>query len=584
MNILPHTYTRLANEAIRAAQAAGDLPDFTPPELEIKPSKRAEQGDYNVAVMPLAKLAKRKPLEIAEAVAKHIMAVDSVGKVEVAPPGYINFFINEDWLRAQTEQIIAEGDDLFALALGDGQRAQVEFVSANPTGPLTVGRSRGAVVGDTMARLLEAAGYSVQREYYFNNAGAQMRVLGNSLRTRYLEALGQSVEIPDKADKSKPFYHGDYLKDLGQQLAAERGDALTGEDWQPFKAYGEQYIFEMIRSSLQRIDITHDNFFNENSLYESETVWKVLADLEARGYVYRAVAAEGDEQADAPDELPADQAVATAETNGKGEAVWFRSTQFGDDKDRVMVKSSGEPTYTLPDIAYHVDKLERGFDVLINVLGADHAAQWKVVQYGLRALDQDGDKLNVILMQLVKLLRDGKEVRMSTRMGEFETLDDLVEQTSADAVRYFLLARDHNSHLNFDLDLAVKQSNENPVYYIQYAHVRCAGIFREAALRGVTDEDADLSLLGEAELRFLRKAFELGEVIELSVRNFEPHRIAFYALELANVFHPIFDGVRVLHSEVPPEVARARLRFYRAAQIVFRRTLRLMGMSSPDHM
>ncbi len=269
---------------------------------------------------------------------------------------------------------------------------------------------------------------------------------------------------------------------------------------------------------------------------------------------------------------------------GKGVATWFRSTQFGDSKDRVVVKSSGEPTYTLPDIAYHVNKLDRGFDLAINVLGADHAAQYKVVQYGLSALGYDPSKVHVIINQLVRTVRDGKEVRMSTRRGVYDTLDELIDETSADAVRYMLLARSADSQMNFDLDLAVKQSNENPVYYIQYAYVRCAGIFREAAVRGVSDDDADLTLLGESELSFLRKVLELSEVIEASVRNFEPHRIAFYALELANAFHPIFDNVRVLHTEVPPDVAKARLRFFRAAQVAFKRVLDLMGMSAPEVM
>jgi arginyl-tRNA synthetase len=249
-----------------------------------------------------------------------------------------------------------------------------------------------------------------------------------------------------------------------------------------------------------------------------------------------------------------------------------------------MVKATGEPTYTLPDIAYHVNKLDRGFDLAVNVLGADHAAQYKVVQYGLTALGYDPAKVHVIINQLVRTVRGGKEVRMSTRRGVYDTLDDLIDQTSADAVRYLLLARSADSQLNFDLDLAVKQTNENPVYYIQYAHVRCAGIFREAQARGVSDVGADISLLGEAELSFLRKALELSEVVDAAVRNFEPHRIAFYALELANSFHPIFDNVRVLHSEVPPEVAKARLRFFRAAQITFRRVLTLMGMSAPEVM
>ena len=569
MKLIPHELAESVAQAISAAQAAGDLPAFEMPEIPIHPPKRAEQGDYAAAVaMQLAKPAKLNPFHIATQIANHYHKPDFIGAVEVMHPGFINFRLDADWVRAQTETIIAEGEKLAQLDLGVGKRAQVEFVSANPTGPLTVGRSRGGIIGDTMARLLEAAGYSVEREYYFNNAGNQMRNLGNSLRLRYLQALGRLDEFPT----DETVYQGDYLIDFAQELVKEHGDSWAEAEWTKFKDFAEAKMFAWIKETLARIRISHDVFFNENSLYESQAVWNVLEELDERGYTYKAVA-----RADAsPEELE--------KIGGKGEAIWFRSTLFGDVEDRVIVKSSGEPTYTLPDIAYHVNKLDRGFDLAINVLGSDHATQYKVVQYGLKALGYDPSKIHVILNQLVRTVRDGKEVRMSTRRGVYDTLDDLIDQTSADAVRYMLLARSADSQLNFDLDLAVKQSNENPVYYIQYAYVRCAGIFREAAVRGVSDAGADLSLLGEAELSFLRKIVELGEVIEAAVRSYEPHRIAFYALELANAFHPVFDNVRVLHTEVPPEVAKARLRFYRAAQVAFKRSLNLMGMSAPEVM
>lgn len=571
MKPLPHEHARLVERAIRAAQAAGDLPPFEMPAIEIRPPKRSDQGDYATAVaLQSAKLAAMNPFDLATIISRHLPSAEFVGAVEVIKPGFINFRLSEDWLRAQVETIIAQGDQLFQLDLGAGQRAQVEFVSANPSGPLTVGRSRGAVVGDATARVLEAAGYVVEREYYFNNAGAQMVNLGNSLRLRYLQALGLPVTIPDPEDMS--FYRGDYLIDFARDLVNEQGDALANADWQPFKAYAERRMFDWIRATLARVNIRHDIFFNENTLYDTGAVWKTLDALQARGYVYRSPLAESASEEERRD------------AGGKGEAVWFRSTALGDEKDRVMVKSDGTPTYTLPDIAYHVNKLERGFDLLVNILGADHGAQHKVVKYGLQALDMDVSRIHVIIVQMVRTVRDGKEVRMSTRRGIYDTLDDLIDQTSPDVVRYMLLARSPNSHLDFDLDLAVRQSNDNPVYYIQNAHVRCAGILREAAARGLADDGADLSLLGETELRFVRKALELGEVIELAATHLEAHRVAFYALELATLFHPIYDSVRALHSDVPPNVARARLRFYRAAQIVFRRVLTLMGMSAPERM
>ncbi len=570
MKLLPNELAASVRQAIEAAQAAGDLPAFEIPDIDIRPPKRAEQGDYAAAIaMQLAKPTKLNPFYVATYINNHYTKPDFISAVEVVHPGFINFRLDPDWLRQQTDVIISEGEHLAQLDLGSGKKAQVEFVSANPTGPLTVGRSRGGVIGDTMARVLEASSYSVQREYYFNNAGNQMRNLGNSLRLRYLEALGRPVTI-DENDKS--FYQGDYLIDFAQALVKEHGDSWADADWKPFKEYAEKKMFEWIRTTLDRVQIHHDDFFNENSLYESGAIWKVLEELDRRGYIYKASVPENA----TPEERE--------EAGGKGEAQYFRSTAFGDAKDRVLVKSNGEPTYTLPDIAYHMNKLDRGFDLAVNVLGSDHYTQAQVVRFGLTALGYDTSKIHVILNQLVRTVRDGKEVRMSTRRGVFDTLDALIDETSADAVRYMLLARSADSQLNFDLDLAVKQSNENPVYYIQYAHVRCAGIFREAAARGVSDDGADLSLLGEPELTFLRKALELSEVIETSARNFEPHRIAFYALELANVFHPIFDNVRVLHGDVPPELAKARLRFFRAAQVTFKRVLSLMGMTAPEVM
>jgi arginyl-tRNA synthetase len=294
----------------------------------------------------------------------------------------------------------------------------------------------------------------------------------------------------------------------------------------------------------------------------------VLDELTKRGYIYEAVeraGEDGDERSKGQHKAP---------------AKWFRSTEFGDKEDRVVVKSDGSPTYLLPDIAYHVNKLERGFDLLVNLLGSDHLIEHQVVKYGIQALGLDASKIHVIIMQFVNI----KGGRMSTRKGEFVALDELIDKTSPDVVRYLLLARNPDSPMDFDLDLAVKQSNENPVYYIQNAHVRCAGIFREAEARGISDDGADLSLLGEAELRFIRKALELGEQLELAAANLEPHKIAIYAHDLASIFHPIYDTVRALHGDVPAKVAKARLRFYRAAQVVFKRVLRLMGMSAPERM
>jgi arginyl-tRNA synthetase len=582
VKLVPHELAQLVKQAAHSAQTAGELPAFEMPAIEVRPPKKAEQGDYACAMaMQLAKPTGRNPFDVATIIAKHLPQSELVGSVEVVKPGFINIRLSETWLKSQVEAIIGEGEKLFQLDIGKGKRAQVEFVSANPTGPLHIGRSRGAMVGDTIARILEAAGYNVEREYYFNNAGVQMTNLGNSMRVRYLEALDLPVEIPAADDKT--FYQGEYLKDFAQDLISEKGNTLVDADWLPFKEYAEQKMFAIIKETLKRVNVRHDVFFNENSLYDTGAVMQTLDRLDKAGYVYRAAVSEnpGDQKPGETDE----------EAAGKGVATWFRSTALGDAKDRVLVKSDGNPTYTLPDIAYHLNKIERGFDLLVNILGADHGSQYKVVQCGVKALGYDPSIINVIMIQLVRAVRIDPETgarieikKMSTRSGDYDTLDDLIDLTSADVVRYLLLARSPDSQLDFDLDLAVKQSNENPVYYIQNAYVRCAGIFREAAARGLTDEGADLSLLGEAEMRFIRKALELGEVIELSATGLEPHKIAFYALELASVFHPIYDEVRALHGDVPAELATARLRFYRSAQTIFKRVLDLMGMSAPERM
>ncbi|MBK8137447.1 MAG: arginine--tRNA ligase [Chloroflexi bacterium] len=571
MDSLLKSHALLIESAVYAAQSAGDLPQFTLPTIEIKPPSRPEMGDYAYAgALAVSKVLGMKPIDIATAIAKHLKKPDFLSSIEVVPPGFVNFRLNSDWLRTQIDGIIAAGDSFGSIQIGTGKRAQVEFVSANPTGPLHIGRSRGAIVGDTIARILEAAGYTVEREYYFNNAGTQMLYLGTSMRLRYLEALGEAVEMPAAQDET--FYQGQYLVDFARDLVAEIGDAWKSMDWKPFKEYVEKRMFNVIKATLERVNIRHDYFFNENSLYETEAVWETLSALESIDAIYSSPYRDT-----ADDEEKAKKA-------NMPSAKWFRSTRFGDVEDRVVLRSDGSPTYTLPDIAYHMEKLSRGFDLLVNILGADHDTEHKVVKYGVGALGGDTSKIHVIILQFVRLIRQGKEVKMSTRRGNYETLDDLIDQTSADAVRYMLLARNANSRLDFDLDLAVAQSSDNPVYYIQYAYVRTLGILREAELRGVSDDGADLSILGAEELGFIKRCLTLGDEILLSVAALEPHRIAFYAHELASAFHPMYDRVRVFGEGVEPEVSRARLRFYRATQTVFKRVLGLMGMSTPERM
>jgi arginyl-tRNA synthetase len=538
---------------LRAAQGAGALPAFDLLPVAVERSRQAGHGDYGSPVcLRLAKEARMSPREIAARVVEHLPSAPFVGKVEVAGAGYINVTLASAWLAEQIEAILEAGESFGNLDVGRGQKAQVEFVSANPTGPLTVGRSRGAPLGDTLANLLTAAGYRVEREYYFNNAGRQMEILGNSIRLRYLGLLGQQVEFPDD------HYQGDYIQDIAAALQAEHGNALVDADVSVFRERGETQIFAGIRATLARLGIVFDNYFNENSLYEGGQVWGVLERLRERGYVY--------------------------EQEG---ATWFRTADLDGKKDRVLVKSTGEPTYRLPDIAYHIEKIRRGYDLMVTILGADHVEEYPDVLAGLQALGYCTDNVRVVFHQFVTLVRGGEQARMSTRRGLFVTLDELIDEVGADAVRYFMLARSPDSHMEFDLDLAVEQSERNPVYYVQYAHARIASILRHAAEMGwELESPGDVALLThESELALIRKMLELPEVIVQAVAQLTPHYLPFYAQELAAVFHAFYRDCRVVSSDpADADLTRARLRLVRAVRFVLARVLRLMGMTAPERM
>jgi arginyl-tRNA synthetase len=571
---IPLQIERLIRSAITAAQMAGALPaevavqDLTIP---VSRSKRADQGHYAVACMALARPLQMKPLAIAETVAAHLPQDPILGQIDVAPPGFLNLHLSSTWLESQVHAVIEAGLTCFQQNMGEGHLVNVEFVSANPTGPVHVGRTRGAVVGDSIGLLMEACGWRVHREYYFNNGGRQMQMLGESLQIRYLQALGQAAELgPDH-------YQGEYLSDLAQQLVAEVGDSWRDKDWQAFKLRAEAHIFGMIRATMQRLGIQFDLYFNELDLYADGSVWKVRDDLSERGHTYVAAVREGASQ----------EEIDEARTKNYAPATWFRSTRFGDDQDRVIVRSNGEPTYVLPDVAYHVNKIGRGFDRMIDVFGSDHFTEAQTVNRALQALGHRVDNIDVVLTQWVHLVQAGETVGMSTRRGQFVTLDDLLDEIGADAIRYFMLNRSTDSTINFDLDLAIKRSNENPVFYIQNAHVRCAGIFRQVESRGYPadwDGDADLTYLNDEERDFILKMLEFPEILRFAYETLSPHHIATWAQELARAFHPLYERSRVLHSEVSEDVAKARLRLYRATRIVFKRVLMLMGMSAPEEM
>ncbi len=558
----------LLNQAAEAAQRAGALPPFDLPSLTVERPKQASHGDYaSAAALSLARLAHKPPLQIAQAIVRHIPPSDMLGKVEAVPPGFINLTLSDAWLARQVDAILAAGMSFGNLDIGRGRKAQVEFVSANPTGPLTIGRTWGAVLGDVIANLLAAAGYDVTREYYFNNAGRQMRILGESVRARYLELLGHDVPFPEEG------YHGEYIYDIARDILEKHGSAWAEKDWQPFKEAAEAAVFANIRATLRRFGLEFDVWFNESSLYTSGEIERTLAALRERGYAYDA---DG--------------------------AVWFRATAFGADKDRVLVKSSGEPTYRLPDIAYHVNKLERGFDLIVNIFGADHKDEYPDVIAGVRALGYPADRIKVVIHQFINLVREGKQVRMSTRRANYVTLDDLLDEVTVtnpetgisipgkDPVRFILLTRSPDSTMNFDLELAKRQSNENPVYYVQYAHARIASILRYAQESGAMDgsipAEADVSLLTHpAEMALIRKMLDLQEVIEQAVTKLAPHYLTHYAQDLAATFHAFYRDCRVVSSEPADRpLMLARLRLVAATKIVLARVLGLMGMTAPERM
>ena len=439
-------------------------------------------------------------------------------------------------------------------------------MSANPTGPLTVGHGRNAVLGDTIANLLDWAGYTVTREYYFNDAGRQMRVLGASVRARYRALVdpdiptktltlddGTTVEVP--ASFPDDGYLGDYIIDIAQTLVDEHGDALMDADVEPFKEATEDVMFEQIEDTLDRLNISMDTFFNERDLYDDESVWTVLDRLRDAGYVYE-----------------------------KDDAVWFKTTAFGKEQDTVLVKSSGEPTYRLPDTAYHANKFERGFDLMIDIFGADHIATYPDVLSGVEVLGYDPDKVEVVIYQFVTLVRGGEPVKMSTRRASYVTLDELIDEVGADVTRFFFLMRSPNTHLDFDLDLAKEASDTNPVFYLQYAHARICSIVDKAEETGFSfDDEADLSLLThEAETALMKTLLRLPSRIQNAAEARRPHRLINYLREVAEAFTQFYGHCRIIGEE--QALATARMRLAQATRIVLRNGLSILGISAPESM
>ena len=448
--------------------------------------------------------------------------------------------------------IFAAGENFGKSTIGGKRRAMVEFVSANPTGPLSVGHGRQAILGDSIARLLTATGHDVFREYYFNDAGRQMRVLGESTRARYLELLGEKSEFPEDG------YQGQYIVDIAQSLIDEHGDSLKNHaDVTPFKKQAEEHIFKDISATLERLGIVFDNYYNEHSLYENGHIDDVVAILRDKGYVYE-----------------------------KDNAVWFKTTAFGHEQDRVIIKSSGEPTYRLPDIAYHREKFRRNFDWLIDIFGSDHIATVPDVLAGVSALGYDPGKVTVVLHQFVTLTRDGKTVKMSTRKANFVTVDELIDEVGVDPVRFFFMMRKADSQMEFDLALATKESQENPVYYVQYGYARLCSILRQAAEKGLAEVDpatTETALLVEPEeLKLLKTLSTFPATVENSALELAPHKIIFYLMELAGQLHSYYNKHKVITDDLP--LSRARLCLIKALQGVLRNGLNMVGLSAPERM
>ena len=545
----------LLSEAFKEAKEGGELKTSDLPPLAIDVPKDPAHGDLasNLALV-LARSEGRPPRQIAEALARRLPRSDDVAGVTVAGPGFLNFKLAPCFWWKRLAEVCAAGSRFGRRAPRRRLKIQVEFVSANPTGPLTVGHGRNAVLGDSVARLLEACGHEVVREYYFNNAGRQMQVLGESVRARYLERCGVASSFPNDG------YQGDYIREIAADLEAKHGATLTdAADHKPFQQHAERSIFADITATLDRMRIRFDVHFNEDSLYSDGSIDRVLADLRAAGVVY--------------------------EQDG---AQWLRLTGLGLPADRVIVKRSGEPAYRLPDIAYHRNKLERGFDEIVDVLGADHIAEHQEVRAGLRALGLDDSRVRGIIYQFVTLLRAGQLVKMSTRRAEYVTLDELVGEVGADVVRFLFLARKADTHLEFDLELAKKQSMENPVYYVQYAHARIANIVRKARSEGVGEtapEDVAFQrLTQEDELAIIRRLAEFPDLVSEAAAELEPHRVTFYLLDLAAAFHGYYNRKenRVVSEDL--ELTRARLALVGGVRQVIAGGLDLLGVSAPDRM
>ncbi|MNO46445.1 Arginine--tRNA ligase [compost metagenome] len=552
----------LVNERVKEAIAdaivnAGIVAPEEIPDIVLEVPRDKAHGDLATnAAMQLTKIAKRNPRQIAEAIIEHLdTSRASIEKAEIAGPGFINFTLSKNYLYPIISLVAEQGDDYGRINIGQGQKVEMEFVSANPTGSLHLGHARGAAVGDALCNVLNYAGYQVTREYYINDAGNQVVNLCKSIETRYLQELGQEAEMPEDG------YHGEDIKGFAKELVAEKGDTLLemspSERAAFFRTYGLNKELDKIKRDLSLFRVNFDIWFSETSLYENGEVLRSLDELRDRGEVY--------------------------ELDG---ATWLQTTKYGDDKDRVLIKNDGTYTYLTPDIAYHSDKYGRGYDKMINIWGADHHGYIPRMKAAMSALGNDPEKLVVLIAQMVSLFQNGEKVKMSKRTGKAVTMEDLMEEVGIDAIRYFFTMRSMDSHLDFDMDLAISTSNENPVFYVQYAHARICSIFRQAEEQGISIPDyaeIDFSKLTAVhEYDLLRKIGELPAEIAVAAEGYAPHRLIRYVYELAAMFHSYYKAERVITEDAAQTVARLAL--LGAARTTIANVLRLVGVSAPDRM
>lgn len=541
-------------KALQRARANGQLTFAEIPAFTVETPREKSFGDFATnAAMLLSKEAKMAPRKIAELLLANLENADDLfEKVEIAGPGFINFYLGTNWLYQIVPQVLREGDNYGKSSFGQGQKIQLEFVSANPTGLLHMGNARGAALGDTLSNILKAAGYEVTKEFYINDAGNQIENFGKSLEARYFQLLGEKVAFPEDG------YHGQDIIDSVKKIIAEVGDQYLQVD----SSLRREFLIQKalaekltnIKNDLAAFGVEYDVWFSEQTLHDSGAITRAIQNLQEKGYIYE-----------------------------KEGALWLKTTEFGDEKDEVLVRSNGVPTYFAADIAYHRNKFERGFEKVINIWGADHHGHVARMKGAMCAIGYDPDALQVILMQLVRLFRNGEIVRMSKRSGQYITLSELVDEVGKDAARFFFVMRSADSHLDFDLDLAKAESSENPVYYVQYAHARVCSILK-ASIDELPDYTmVDFSLLREeAEIALMRKIADLPDEIITAAVNYEPHRLTYYVHELASLFHSFYNSCRVLIDDT--ELRKARMLLIEATRITLRNVFQLLGVSAPERM